>query len=513
MAEAATIYDEIPYDDYIFHYTHPACMGAVAVLFGMEPANPQRCRILELGCAAGANLIPMACELPGSEFVGIDLSPRQIEQGQRTVAALGLTNIDLRPRCILDVDDSFGRFDYIICHGVYSWVPIEVRERILAVCNANLAPGGIAYISYNTYPGWHLRGMVREMMTYHVSQLDDAGEHVRQARALLNFMAQTAGAHDAIFRGLLRREADLLGKASDAYVFHDYLEDVNAPVYFHQFAGRAAAHGLQYVAEAQPSSVFQTLSDEARNTLGRLSRSLIQAEQYLDFLSNRTFRRTLLCHQDVVLRRPPHREAMTGLYLIGLVRPVAGPAEAAVGPEEFRGRDGRICTDDPVLRAALRCLFESLPGALSFDALFEQVRARLPNLAITVTHRPHLAEMLLHCYFAGLVELRARPPALAVAAGERPRASPLAMFQAASDQPLCNLCHHSVTLNPFDRLVLQQLDGTRGREALVDALAGLAASSAAVRDLAGDHDGLRQAIVTSFDRIARSGLLVAAAGT
>ncbi len=152
MPEVPTAsYDEVPYSDYVFPYTHPASVAAVAALFGMRPADPARCRVLELGCWSGANLIPMACDLPGSEFVGIDLSPRQIDHGRRAVAALGLTNIDLRPGSILDVDDRFGRFDYIVCHGVYSWVPAEVREGILAVCKANLAADGVAYVSYNTY--------------------------------------------------------------------------------------------------------------------------------------------------------------------------------------------------------------------------------------------------------------------------------------------------------------------------------------------------------------------------
>src|SRR5439155_11327019 len=101
---ATTSYDEVPYSDYVFSYTHPTCVGAVAALLGMRPADPARCRVLELGCGSGANLIPMAYDLPGSEFVGIDLSPRQIDGGRQAVAALGLTNIDLRPCSILDVD-------------------------------------------------------------------------------------------------------------------------------------------------------------------------------------------------------------------------------------------------------------------------------------------------------------------------------------------------------------------------------------------------------------------------
>src|SRR6516165_7913322 len=153
-----TSYDEIPYSNNAFYHTHPDCLATVATLFGMKPAPVQACRVLELGCGRGGNLIPMATSLPTSRFVGIDLSARQIAGGQEAVESLGLTNVELKQLSILDVDSDFGRFDYIICHGVYSWVPAAVQEKILEICAQNLAPSGIAYISYNCYPGWHLRG-------------------------------------------------------------------------------------------------------------------------------------------------------------------------------------------------------------------------------------------------------------------------------------------------------------------------------------------------------------------
>src|SRR5262245_58637378 len=166
----ATSYDEIPYSNTAFSYTHPDCLATVAALYGLTPPPVDRCRVLELGCGRGGNLIPMALALPDSRFLGIDLSARQIASGQEMVTALGLANIELRPFSILDVDESFGLFDYIICHGVYSWVPAEVQDKILAICARNLAPNGVAYVSYNTYPGWHQRGTVREMLCYHVQQ-------------------------------------------------------------------------------------------------------------------------------------------------------------------------------------------------------------------------------------------------------------------------------------------------------------------------------------------------------
>lgn len=520
MSEVPTTsYDEVPYGDNVFCYTRPECLGAVAALLGMRPAPADRCDVLELGCGTGGNLIPMAQDLPGSRFVGIDLSARQIDSGRQVVTALGLTNIELRPLSILDVDERFGPFDYVICHGVYSWVPAEVRDKILSVCKAHLAPDGVAYVSYNTYPGWHLRGMIRDMMGFHVRQFDDPRERVGQARALLHFLAQTVGARNTLYGGLLQVEADLLDKASDTYLYHEHLEEVNSPIYFHQFAERAGAKGLQYVAEAQPSALAQNLSAEARETLGRMSGSLVRAEQYLDFVRNRTFRRTLLCHDQVRLRRPPAPERVASLYLTGLVEPVGGGGDAAApAAEEFRTPDGTsLRTNHPALRAALRCLSDAWPAALAFGDLWDGVRARLPQ-AGGEGARLGLAEALLQCYLSKVVELHSRPPGLAVDPGERPRGSPLARLQAASGRPLSNLRHRNVTLDPFDLLVLQQLDGTRDRATLVEALAGLAADGLfgvehdgrAVGDPGRVRDALRQSLDGSLHRIARSALLVAA---
>src|SRR5262245_8757143 len=165
-ATVQTSYDVVPYESNVFSQSHPDRLATIATLLGMRPAPVTDCRVLELGCASGGNVIPMAVSLPGSRFVGIDLSSRQIEMGRRTVESLALTNLDLKQFDIRNLTKDVGQFDYIICHGVFSWVPREVQDKILEVCAQNLSPRGVAYVSYNTYPGWHMRGLIRDMMLY-----------------------------------------------------------------------------------------------------------------------------------------------------------------------------------------------------------------------------------------------------------------------------------------------------------------------------------------------------------
>src|SRR5262245_14549100 len=177
---AGNSYDEVPYESHPYGQTHPSRLATIATLFGLTPPPVAKCRVLELGCASGGNIVPMAELLPESWFVGVDLSGRQIADGERIVRAAGRTNVRLRHASILDVDDSYGPFDYILCHGVFSWVPDVVREKILDICSKHLTPNGVAYVSYNTYPGWHMRGMIRDMMRFHALRFDSSDLRVKQ---------------------------------------------------------------------------------------------------------------------------------------------------------------------------------------------------------------------------------------------------------------------------------------------------------------------------------------------
>ncbi len=148
-ASAPYSYDAVPYTSWPYPQSHPDRLATMATLFGLKPQPVDHARVLELGCASGGNLIPMAVAMPESHFIGIELSARQLAEGQETVRRLGLTNIELHQKNILEVGPDLGRFHYILAHGVYSWVPEPVQDKILAVCQENLEPGGVAYVSYN----------------------------------------------------------------------------------------------------------------------------------------------------------------------------------------------------------------------------------------------------------------------------------------------------------------------------------------------------------------------------
>jgi tRNA1(Val) A37 N6-methylase TrmN6 len=288
----------------------------------MAPADIRGCRVLELGCADGSNLVPMACALPGSRFLGIDLSRRQVTAGQEVVAALGLANIELRHLDIRDVDESFGTFDYVIVHGIYSWVPKEVQEQILSICSERLSENGVAYMSYNTNPGWRMRGLLRDMMLYHSRKFDDPRQQVEQARALIQWLGGAVRAEGSPYGLLLRSELEQMQKWHNSYFRHDSLGEINEPVYFHQFIEQAEPHGLQYLAEAEfPSMLASNFAGPVDQTLNRLGRDIIELEQYMDFVRNRLFRQTLLCRRGLRLNRSLGPWSLHNLHVAACLQP------------------------------------------------------------------------------------------------------------------------------------------------------------------------------------------------
>jgi methyltransferase-like protein/SAM-dependent methyltransferase len=505
-----TGYDLVPYESRPYPQTQPDRLATVAALFGVAAPSPDRCNVLELGCAGGGNIIAMAVELPESTFFGADASARQVDEGLETIEALGLGNVELRHADILELGN-IRAFDYVVCHGVFSWVPEPVQEGILEICARTLTESGVAYVSYNTYPGWHFRGMVREMMRYHAAHFEDPAVRVQQAAALLDFLASSVAAKDGPYGQFLKQELDLLRRLSGSYLFHEHLEENNEPLYFHRFVERAAAHGLRYLGEADvPSMAAFRFPEEVRATLRRISSDQIQAEQYLDFLRNRTFRQTLLCRHDVPVDRTVQPARLFDMHVAAAVAPE--PQESPAGTaRSFRGRGNqRVTSQDARLTSALELLAGVWPGTLPFAQLAESANATGPS-------REELAARLLRLYLSGgPVELRVTPAPFVREVSERPRASSLARHQAGQGAAVTNLRHERVQVSDVERLVLRLLDGTQNRSAIVasiqEAIRTGALAPSGGRDLLVGPDEVsvaERAVDVTLARLASSALLAA----
>lgn len=406
------------------------------------------------------------------------------------VDALGLKNITLKHMNILDVNAVLGQFDYIIAHGVYSWVPPLVQDKILVICKQNLVPNGVAYVSYNTYPGWHLLGTLRDMMLYHTRYMTEPLAQAAEARALLDFLANSVPAENTPHGSLLHAYVSFIKERllpkDDAFLLHDELSEVNEPVYFYQFAERAIRHGLQYLADAQFRTMLPgNFPAEVSETLRQMAKDTIALEQYMDFLRNRVFRQTLLCHQDVRLNVSRASERLAGFYVASSALPATTePDIYSRSIEKFRASDDAILsTDHPVTKAGMLYLAEIWPQSAPFNTLLDEARTRLNGAAQdaappgAASDAQVLGANLLRAYgySENLVELHVYMPHFVLEISEHPVASPVARFQAQTGTRVTNLRHERVNLDGVSCHLLRHLDGSRDRTALLDALEELVA--------------------------------------
>jgi hypothetical protein len=439
-------YDEVLYEGHPFAQTHPDRLATLGRLFGMTPAPPDSCRYLELGCGDGANLLPMAYTLPDSAFAGLDAGARGIEIGCALAQEAGVRNVDLRCVDILEAGPWLGRFDYIVAHGVYSWTPAAVQEKILSLCGELLNEQGVAYVSYDAYPGAHLRDMIGGMLQHHARRFSDPRQQIEQAQAMLSFLGGARATSDA-YTLMLRQEVERVAARRPASIFHDELSPHHSPVYFRDFVAQASRHGLQYLGEAD----FSEMQDigqppETLAILRQLAPDLIEREQYLDFLKCRRFRQTPLCRSEVPLRRAIEAARMREFF-------VSATSPAAEGEAPL--------TSHPLAEKLVSALRDAWPGALSFDDL-ASATAGDPEL---------LADLVLAHYAVGRVQLRTTPPRFAPSVSAHPRAGALARLQAARGEFVTNLCHAPVRFEdePW-RLLLQLLDGARDRARIEEEL-------------------------------------------
>jgi hypothetical protein len=492
LAATPSLYDAIPYPGHPFAQTHPDRLATLATLFGLDPPPLERCRVLELGCGDGGNLVPMALALPAARMLGVDAAQGAIARGRTLIDALGLSNVELLAEPLERFEPASGGFDYVIAHGVYSWVAAPVRDRLLALCRDALSEQGVAYVSYNALPGGRLREALRDMLIFHAGAVEP-GERVAQARALLGLLlGGWSDRHE--FGAVMRREAERLLERGDETLFHDELANVNESVYFHEFVAHAGRHGLQYLAEAdffemQIGTLPEHVSEQLRAVDDPLRR-----EQYLDFLRGRMFRQTLLCHAELALDPTPRPGLVGDMAVSSHVRRDGEPDPD--GHATFVGPSGStLTTEHPVVIAALERIGDSWPAAI-------WVRELTPQDA-SDEDREVLCDALLRSYAGNLVQLHVHPPQLATSPGQRPEASPLAREQARAGGLVTNLRHTGVQIeDDLGRRLVTLLDGSRDRAALAAELR--AWLNRAGREVPEDlEDGLERSLVA----LAQLGLL------
>lgn len=504
MRMAVDSYDQIPYVSTPIYETHPVNLAVPGALFGLSPAPAERCRYLELGCASGGNLIPLAFYLPDSEFLGLERSAEHVRVGRALIETLGLPNVRIELADVHAVDPgSLGTFDYIVAHGFYSWVPESVRQRLFEIAAATLAPHGIAYVSYNTLPGWRLRGMLRDLLRYLVRQ--EAAPRARLAIAhdgLERYQKALDGQTDAV-AVTLRDEVAQLRTRDPSYLYHEYLVEENTPFLFSDFMASAAQHGMQYLCESELSSMFSDNLGKDASSWVDTYEDVIAQEQIMDFVRQRMFRQTLLCRRGLALERELDLERFATLAyhaslvpedVIDLQRPDA---------QTFLCQDvGRCVVTGRLAKAALLELSSCHPDALDFAELAARARARVRAVAgkdADGESDDALLQELVRLYLRQFIGATFKAEQIPYSPSPRPRASRLARAQVqAGLGHMATRRHKPMGVDAFAAALIGYLDGRHDPDQLVSLLLADIESGRLVMDTA-TPDRSEQAVTVAMN--------------
>jgi len=461
-----TSYDVLPYVSLPIPYTQPGRLAALGLLFGLSPPEASQARVLELGCASGGNIIPLAHRYPGATFTGIDLSTRQVADGTARIAALKLPNISLIAGDLAHTKLEGGPFDYILCHGVMSWVPAAVQDAIFRICREQLSPDGLAVISYNVLPGWHTRQAVRDICIRAVGSELDPMQRVGRARRALKLIAGASSGGEPY--GLsVRSEAERLVKQPASYILGEYLSETNTPFYFREFARRAARAGLTYVCEGDlTASIPAAVVPGGAEALKALGEDCgLDEQEAADLLSGRTFRRSIFMKSRG--STPPafsiSRESMSRLHISSPLRLI--PEKRTNTRATFRDHRGRtFATDSSTLREALVRLGEAYPSTLGLAA----VAAEAAGVAKPAKTTDAVGKALLKLAAQGRATLSTLPLACAGAHDATPELWSFAAAEIAQGQPwMTTLRHTGAFVPPILPKLAPHLNGHNDHDALL----------------------------------------------
>jgi SAM-dependent methyltransferase len=457
-------YDEVPYRGRIHPVTAPLHL-ALSSLCHAGPAPPiDRYRVMELGCGDGANLIPLAFYSPDCDFIGVDSSLRQIRSARETVDALELTNIRFEQQDVRDLDpNGYGSFDYILAHGLFSWIPDDARRAVLFFCQTHLSSTGLAYICYNAMPGWAIRGLLRDILlrSQRIRETPIDGQ-AEAALALIRELHEDLPSREYAFGDLLAREFEYLESATPFYIQHEYLAEENHPFWLRDFVNLAAEFGLDYVANAQFCKPDGRLPQGLPQKLALRPLNRVEQEERIDLLCQRTLHASILCRKDAPRRQVTRRQLLDEVFIACDLSASSDPFQLADGVvEAFEGSSRvEITLEEPITKAAVLILSAAWPMGLTFETVLNRAEQMLKENGFPLQNdgRETLAEEISELLSLGEITWRLKEPISMAALSRRPHAHALAKFEAAKNHVLTTPHHLSLPLEPAALALIRRND-------------------------------------------------------
>jgi len=420
------LYESTIYPAMSHPLSDPAVSAVAARIGGLKTAHPAKARILEIGCCSGHNLIPLAIRWPDSECIGIDLAASSIQSATRRALAAGVGNVNFQVADLRDYQAHGGPFDFIIAHGFFSWVPDEVKARLLTFCRENLAENGIATVSFNLECGWKPRIPV-----------------IEKTRVIQQFKGCDAIVALEILRSITEPDSRELGIIDDmlakgtAILACDDFGPINDPWSLERFVQVAEYTGLRWLGETAPAENFpNSLSDAVIQKLTETIPDRLALQSAADELAGRAFRSGMLCRTDAFVEDAIH---------LGMIFDFAVK-----------------CGDTPSESEALE-VWQALNHFTPACVAMSDLAKSLPAWDLRC-----LATKVFEGITRGWILARIEPLIYAPQVSEFPRLSAFRLECARGHLPLVDAWHQPCRFPEAHHAVLSQMDGRMSRAELAN---------------------------------------------
>jgi len=288
----------------VYRELAPAWLDFAGLLKGHQPPRAhegEAFRYLELGSGMGLGLCLLAAAYPEGQFTGIDFQPDHIVHSRRLAQQLGLTNINFQEADFLSLAADPGALtaahQYVVAHGIATWITEPIQRAMLQLASAALQPGGLFYCSYNTFPGWLAATSFQHLAEQTRQRLGEANpaQAFQLAAASLTGLLGSEEAPSALglAQPALRRRLAQIPDQNAAYLLQEYANAGWQPLYVAELHQRCAAHKLRFLASATlPENFLDLLPGNVRPAvLAETDPGLRQSLQ--DLAVNQSFRRDL----------------------------------------------------------------------------------------------------------------------------------------------------------------------------------------------------------------------------
>jgi SAM-dependent methyltransferase len=467
-----SLYDAIPYPRYVFPQTAPDNLAVLSTLHGLEPAQVSRCRYLELGCGNGTNIAAFASRYPDSTFVGIDLAETHISSAKQMADELDLKNVEFISADLMNIDPaSLGQFDFVVAHGLFSWVPDDVRERVLELMRQCVKTSGVGYISYNALPGCYLRKIGWDLLRFGTRKIENPKEKIQAALSIADFVAREIP-EDSPHRSIYQLMTAELASRRPENILHDDLSELNRPFYFFEFAELLEAHGLKFLCEADPRSNGDgKLSAPARDELDRISSGPIEREQFVDFLDFASFRQCVISHAGAQVSGALSADRLKELFCEWSLRPeLADTPRGSDSTVTFRFEDTSVETDHPLTAYILSAMSRTSPLPIGIGNSINDFYSEMQRAELNGVSERQTLDFLLDLYRSGFVRLFTQQPPIDCKSVNKPRVHGFARWQAMNGlDTFTTLLGENIAFgNDIVRLLVILLDGTRDRQSVTN---------------------------------------------